>query len=247
LPDMGARAWNLFFDDTGWWGLAFFEAYRATHDRRFLRDAARAYRFIVTAGWAADDGGVWWDTAHEKKTAEPLAAAALLGALLYETTRDRTYLRGAQRLIAWADAHSWNGARMLYQRNEEQDTVMNYVEGMMVGAQAVLCRALHKASWCSRAEALATTAIRAFPPSYHWAPETDAIYLRWMLALWATDHNPKWYRVADHWGRMAVAHARDARGLFTRRWDGTFASNDRLLTPSGTLMLLAALAASPAP
>jgi hypothetical protein len=34
--------------------------------------------------------------------------------------------------------------------------------------------------------------------------------------------------------------ARDRRGLFTRRWDGAFASNDRLLADADTLMLFAA-------
>ena len=47
---------NAFFDDNGWWGLAFFDAYSATHDRRFLTDAIRAWRFIAVAGWAKNDG-----------------------------------------------------------------------------------------------------------------------------------------------------------------------------------------------
>src|SRR3712207_7448926 len=38
---------------------------------------------------------------------------SLLGALLYEETGTRSYLRQANRLIAWADLHSWNRARGL--------------------------------------------------------------------------------------------------------------------------------------
>ena len=63
---------------------------------------------------------------------------------LYEATHQQAYLRTARKYIAWADAHSWNAARGLYQRNEHDDTVLNYVEGMMIGAHAVLCRALSK-------------------------------------------------------------------------------------------------------
>jgi hypothetical protein len=124
---------------------------------------------------------------------------------------------------------------------------MNYVQGMMIGAHATLCRVLHKKSYCRRGEALAQAAARAFPPSYHWATETDAIYYRWLLSLYAIDRNPRWYRAADTWAQKALANARDSRGLFTRRWDGTHADETRLLTPGGTLMLLAAVAAAPAP
>src|SRR5262249_31591679 len=116
----------------------------------------------------------------------------------------------------------------------------NYVQGMMIGAHVTLCRALNAAAWCRKAEQLATASQVAFPPgAYHWTPETDAIYLRYLLELSRQDHNRRWFTVADDWARQAVAHARDDRGLFTKRWDGGFASNDRLLTHAGTLMLFA--------
>jgi uncharacterized protein YyaL (SSP411 family) len=239
---------NVFFDDNGWWALAFFDAYTATHDRRFLRDAIRAYRFIAVAGWARNaGGGIWWDTAHERKTSEPLAAEVLVGAELYGATHRRTYLNESLKLLAWANNNSWNRQRRLYQRNETDPTVMNYVEGMMIGAHATLCRVLRQHSYCAKAEQLAAAALRAFPPSYHWSTETDAIYYRWLLTLYAVDRNPRWYRVADAWAQKALVNARDSRGLFTRRWDGTEADVRRLLTPGGTLMLLAAVAAAPAP
>ncbi|HZC28928.1 MAG TPA: glycoside hydrolase family 76 protein [Gaiellaceae bacterium] len=237
---------NVFFDDNGWWALAFFDAFTATHDRRFLTDAIRAWRFIAVAGWATGEGGgIWWDTAHDRKTSEPLAAEILVGAELYRATHRRTYLRESLKLLAWANRHSWNRERRLYQRNETDPTVMDYVEGMMIGAHVTLCRALRRNSYCKRAEQLAAAALRAFPPSYHWAVETDAVYYRWLLTLYAVDRNRRWYRAADRWAQKALVNARDDRGLFTRRWDGTTADVRRLLTPGGTLMLLAAVAAAP--
>ena len=86
-----------------------------------------------------------------------------------------------------------------------------------------------------------------FPPKFFWANETDAIYYRWLLTLYGVDANPRWYRLADAWARKALANARDKNGLFTRRWDGTPPRTPRLLTPGGTLMLLAAVAAAPTP
>ena len=237
---------NVFFDDSGWLGLGFADAYHATHEKRFLVDAARAFDFIAGPGWAPG-GGVWWDTAHEKLTSEPLAAEVLLGAELYQATHVRSYLRVVQRVLAWADAHSWNAARSLYQRNPTDPTVMDYVEGMIVGGETVLCSALHERSYCRRAERLAAAALVAFPAGYHWAPECDAIWLRGLLQLWAVDHDRRWYRFAAADAQLAAANARDADGLFTLGWDGAFAGNRRVLTDAGTLMLFAAVAAAPAP
>lgn len=242
LPDLrGAR--DAFFDDNGWWGLAFFDAYRATGSKRFLDDAIKAFRFIWASGWASrSGGGTWWDTQHQKKTAEPLAAEVLLGAQLYAATRQVKYLRVAEKMIAWANTHSWNADRKLYQRSSTSDTVMNYVQGMMIGGHAILCDTLKARAWCAKAEALAGASQVAFPPTYHWAPETDAIYLHWLLELYRVDRNPRWLDVADAWAKKAAANAQDADGLYTKRWDGGFASNGRLLTDAGTLMLFASVA-----
>jgi hypothetical protein len=235
---------DLFFDDNGWIGLAFFDAYAATGDRRFLRDAIRAYTFIKTKGWDPDGGGIWWNTDHDRKTIEPLAAEVLLASQLYRVTHARTYLTEARRLTSWADRHSWNRARGLYQRSPTSNTVMDYAQGMMIGADAILCKTRHRSADCRRAEQLADASLEAFPRSYHWTPEADAIYLRGLLQLAAVDHMSRWYAEADHWGRRALANVRDGEGLPTEDWDGG-PSAYRLLRPGGTLMLFTSLGSWP--
>src|SRR5215208_6970091 len=88
LPGTNRRSVRTYFDDNGWWAIAFADAYRATGNRRYLADSAKAFRFIVQKGWDARSGGTWWDTAHGHKTSEPLAAAAYAGAVLYAETRN---------------------------------------------------------------------------------------------------------------------------------------------------------------
>ncbi|MGD0455363.1 MAG: hypothetical protein ABSB69_17390, partial [Solirubrobacteraceae bacterium] len=51
--EAGTETW---FDDNGWWGLAFVEAYRAAGTPRYLADAQRALRYIAAAGWDPSGG-----------------------------------------------------------------------------------------------------------------------------------------------------------------------------------------------
>jgi hypothetical protein len=239
---------NAFFDDNGWWGLAFFDAYTATHNRRFLADAIRAFRFIQRAGWARNEGGgIWWDTAHDKKTSEPLAAQILLGAELYGVTHVRGYLNESLKLLRWADQNSWNAQRGLYQRNETDATVMNYVEGMMISAHVELCRATARTWYCERAQKLAEGSLKEFPILADWAPETDVVYLRGLLDLYVYDRDPRWYAVVYANAARARELARDDAGLWSKRWDGGWTLPGALYTQAATLQLFAWLAAAAAP
>jgi uncharacterized protein YyaL (SSP411 family) len=226
-PDVGGYAYYpgergprklTFFDDNGWWGLAFMDAWRATHDHRDVVDAARAFRFIYGQGW--DGHGVWWDTRHHKRTAEPLAAGILLGVELYEATHQRGYLTAAKTLLAWADAHSWNAQRHLYQRNAADGTVMDYVEGMMAAAHAELCKATRMTSYCAKAEALGRASLAAFPSPLDWGPQYDTIYLRWMLDVYEVTHDRTWLQLAQQNAAQALQKADDGRRLYVLGWDG---------------------------
>ncbi len=96
---------QTWFDDNGWIGLAFLDAYRATGNSRYLTDAERALHFIAAGGWDSGPGGMWWSTAHPWRSGEALAAAADLSASLYQSTRKPVYLNAADKYIGWADGH----------------------------------------------------------------------------------------------------------------------------------------------
>ena len=138
-------------------------------------------KFIVGSGWDARNGGTWWDTAHHHKTIEPLAAAVMIGTRLYEADHDTWALGWAQKLLAWANAHSFNKARGLYQRSATDGTVMDYVQGLMVTANWELCKTLGKPAMCTKAQQVANASLVAFGQNLNWAPMYDVVYLQWML------------------------------------------------------------------
>jgi hypothetical protein len=245
------RTW---FDDNGWWGLAFVDAYRATHDHRYLEDAARALRFIDARGW--DGGrGMWWNTAHPHHSLEALSSAAALAAELYEQTGRSSYRKIARKYVAWAEKHAKKSERGLYATDEQP--VMSYVEGAMLGAHVALCRKGDAAA-CRRAHDLAQACFEKWAgKSPDHAPQFDTILMRYLLQLGDVDHDPTWYdwvrRVADR----AEDRAHSSGGLFLRFWDGSKPTDHgdgaggfdsgMLQTHSATVALLAWLGATRRP
>src|SRR3984893_8280364 len=61
-PGDRSASTQTWFDDNGWWGLAFVNAFRATRNRRYVADAERALRYIAAIGWDPRAGGIWWNT-----------------------------------------------------------------------------------------------------------------------------------------------------------------------------------------
>jgi hypothetical protein len=236
---------RTYFDDNGWFAIAFADAYRATGERRYLDDAARALRFIASSGWDARGGGIWWDTSHGHTTSEPLAAAAYAAAALYHASRERRYRDEAVRLVRWADAHLRDPRTGLYGRNPADPTAMDYVQGMMIGAELELCRALGRQSYCREARSVGAASLRAFPTPLHWSPTADGLYLRFLLALYRTDGRRLWYETAYRNAVSAAGDARAGNGLYLRAWDGSAIPGGRLRTHAGTVALFAWLAATP--
>jgi hypothetical protein len=186
--------------------------------------------------------------AHDHKTSEPLAAGALIAATLYRYQHKRYFLDTAKRYIAWADAHTTNPQQdNLYGRSATDLTVMDYVEGMFIGAQTELCRATKDKSWCARARRLADASLKQFPVLADWAPETDVVYLRWLLDLYQQDGDSRWYAVVYANAMRALANAKDDKGLWSRRWDGGSTLVGALYTQSATLQLMAWVAATTPP
>jgi hypothetical protein len=240
-PAFHAPHANLYFDDSGWWGLSFMETYAATHKPRYLTDARRALRFIVQVGWDSKHGGIWWDVRHSHKTIEPVAAAVMIATRLYEVQHRASDLRWALKLLTWANAHSFDRKSGLYQRNATDHTVMDYVQGLMITANWELCKTLHRPAMCTKARQLANAALVAFPHALNWVPQYDVVYLRWALEYYHESGDVRFYRLAVDNAERAIA-ARNESGYYLNRWDGTPIA-DGLEEEAANLELFAWLAA----
>jgi Glycosyl hydrolase family 76 len=247
--DANTETW---FDDNGWWGLAFVEAYRATGTRRYLSDAQVALRYIARAGWDPSGGGIWWNTGHPYKSGPALASDTLLATLLYQLTRSSFDLSQAQRFLRYANGPGFSLTDGLYAGSSLNATPVDYIEAPLIYAQAVLCGVTGTPTDCERAEQLKRTALDRFGYLLDFSPQYDAIYLQWMLALYSIDGDPTLYALAADNARDAQTRAVNGEGLYLLSWNGaTLPAQDALpgmlQTQAATTSLFAWLAVYPPP
>ncbi len=231
-----------WFDDNGWWGLAFLDAYRATGSPRYLREAERAFAFIAHAGWNQGGGGLWWNTSHPYIAGEPLAAGSLLGSLLLKLTGKPYYRTQVLKFLDWAETNFLTELH-LYRRTDSDPTPTPYIEGTLVEAHQVLCE-VGISEACERAAQLANASAERFSNRLNMGPQFDTIYLHWMLVYGSGSGETRWLALAEEMAQDAQEHARNARGLYLRAWDGTpitehQAQPNMLQTDASTLELFA--------
>jgi uncharacterized protein YyaL (SSP411 family) len=255
-PYLGDRRSDdeTWFDDNGWWGLAFLDAYRATGTHRYLTDALRALRYIAAAGWDPGSGGIWWNTRHPYKAGEALASATLLATLLYQQTHSRFALTQALRFLTWANTNGFSQTDQLYSASNLSPTPIDYIQSPLIYAQALLCRMHAAPTYCTLADYLKATALQrfGFGEPLDFAPQYDTIYLQWMLALYSLDGDPALYALAAESASAAQARATNDEGLYLLSWSGdTLPERDvepgMLQTHAATTSLFAWLAVARPP
>jgi predicted alpha-1,6-mannanase (GH76 family) len=162
---------NAYNDDTGWWGLAWLQAYHLTRSRR-----AQAKRYLAMAetdasymhrSWDGEcGGGVWWTTARTYKNAITNEVFLELTAWLHNSIPgDTKYLRWARAEWAWfARSGMINGSGLVNDGLDAQcannhQTTWTYNQGVILAGLAQLYRATGNAGQLREAETIARAAI----------------------------------------------------------------------------------------
>lgn len=224
-PNDGSAAAEAWFDDNGWLGLAFLEAYDATHTPRYLHDAQRAFNFIATHGWdAAKGGGMWWNTHHPYHSGPALASDSLLGILLYQQDHDPAQLADVKEWVDWANANDNHDERQLYLEKPNQPSSVNdYVQSPLIYAQYLLCKDGEGQGYCVRAGRVASTLAESHVSAngyrYNYGPQYDSIFMQWMMAYGEATGERYWLRLAEVNAAAAQRHA-SVGGLWLGSWWG---------------------------
>jgi predicted alpha-1,6-mannanase (GH76 family) len=157
---------NNFYDDNGWWGLAWVAAFDLTGEDRYLAAARTIFANMVT-GW--DDtcgGGVWWNTDRDYKNAITNELFLTLAARLHQRCPgDGGYLQWARREWDWFTARGLIGASGLVNDGltdacaNNDGVTWTYNQGVVLGGLAALHEITGAREYLARAEAIADAAI----------------------------------------------------------------------------------------
>jgi predicted alpha-1,6-mannanase (GH76 family) len=142
---------NRYYDDEGWWALAWIDVYGITHDPRYL-EAAKFIFSDMTYGWDSTcSGGIWWSKDRKYKNAIAnelfLSVAAQLANATSDPQERSTYLAWSNREWSWFSHsgminkdHLVNDGLTSECKNNQQNT-WTYNQGVILGGLAALDRA----------------------------------------------------------------------------------------------------------
>lgn len=156
---------NNYYDDEGWWALAWIRAFDLGHDSTYL-DMAKTIFKDMTGGWDATcSGGIWWTKDRTYKNAIANELFFEVAIRLHERTSGDS---GAGSFIDWA-RREWGWfeqSGMINSMNLVNDglakTCKNnngptwtYNQGVLIGALVDLSTVTNDATLLSRANAIA--------------------------------------------------------------------------------------------
>jgi predicted alpha-1,6-mannanase (GH76 family) len=262
-----------FYDDNGWWGLAWVAAYDLTGDGRYLAAARTIFANLVTGWDGTCGGGVWWNTDRRYKNAISNELFLALAARLYRRCGDDrdAYLDWALREWDWFRASGLINGRSLVNDGLTADCRNNagvtwtYNQGVILGGLAALYEATGQTAYLTQGAAIADAALSALTtpasaatpgilvepqeadtaPGDGDRPQFKGVFVRNLYDLHRQDPRPAYREFILSNARSIWDNARNGRNEFGLHWAGPFDRADacRQSAAMDALNAAAALAA----
>ncbi len=234
-----------YYDDEGWWALAWIDVYDLTHQPQYLAAATHLFSDMTTAWDNTCGGGIWWNSDRQYKNAIAnelfLSVAGQLAARATNGTDRATYLSWAEREWAW-----FQGSGMINNQNLINDGLVtstcknngqktwSYNQGVILGGLTQLNALTHDASLLSTADTIANAAIANLttgngiltdtcePNCGNDGVEFKGVFLRNLMALQAVEHNPAYTAFIRTNADSVWNHARGPNYQLGQAWTGPF-------------------------
>ncbi len=92
---------NDYYDDEGWWLLAWIDAYKQYKDTRYLDMAKYLFNDMALSGDSVCGGGIYWKKPKQYKNAIANSLFNLSAARLYSITKEDYYLKKLRTNAQW--------------------------------------------------------------------------------------------------------------------------------------------------
>jgi len=161
---------NDFVDDTGWWAMAWIDAYDLTGNSGYLTTAEDDANYMNSFWDSTCGGGVWWSTARKYKNAIANELDLYVNAALHNRIPgDTTYLNQAVKEWNWFSATGMiNGSNLINDGLTTDGTCVNnnaqtwtYNQGVVLEGLAELYKATNNTAYLTEAKTLANASTTA--------------------------------------------------------------------------------------
>jgi predicted alpha-1,6-mannanase (GH76 family) len=235
---------NNYYDDEGWWALAWLAAYDLTHTQQYL-DMASSIFTDMSGGWDSTcGGGIWWSKDKTYKNA--IANELFLSVAAHLANRvppaDRAnYLAWANKEWAWFQQSGMINSKNLINDGLDLTTCKNngqntwtYNQGVILGGLVELNRAQPSPQHLQTANTIANAALTHLTDSNGILHDTcepncgadgvqfKGIFARNLMALNIAQPNPKYETFTVTNAESIWNHSRDASNAFGQVWSGPF-------------------------
>jgi len=234
---------NDYYDDEGWWCLAWIEVYKLTKEATYLATAETIFKDI-SGGWDTKcNGGVWWSKAKNYKNAIPNELFLSAAAGLYLITKNQAYLDWAKNEWTWFSASGMINSQHLVNDGltnackSNNQTTWTYNQGVILGGLVDLYHATSDQQLLVVAEQIAGAAISHLarngilhepcePSCGNDAPQFKGIFMRNLGYLYQATHNQTYSTFISRNADSIWASDRNARNQLGLVWAGPFDSAD---------------------
>ena len=165
---------NRFYDDEGWWALAWIDAYDLTRDRKYLFMAESIFADMAAAWDDTCGGGIWWSKDRTYKNA--IANELFFSVAVHLSNRTsgsvrKQYLNWGSREWIWFEASTMINAKNLINDGltiskgpaksctNNGKTIWTYNQGVVLGGLVELSKAKRDPELKLTAQKIATAAI----------------------------------------------------------------------------------------
>lgn len=259
------RFLNHYYDDEGWWGLAWVRAYDLTGEMSYL-EMAKTIFADMTAGWdSVCGGGLWWNKERQYKNAIPNELFLQLAARLHNhTPGDTEYLDWAQKTWGWfrqsgmINDHNLINDGLNDQCQNNGGITWTYNQGVILGGLVALYQATGDDTLLEQAQAIADAVLASSiladedgilrePCELSFncgadGPQFKGIFMRNLAYLYRQTGTPAYSSFISNNAESIWQKNRKHDNQFGLRWSGWFDRADAARQSSALDALNAALA-----
>ena len=252
---------NDYYDDEGWWALAWLKIYDLTKKQQYLQAAIDIFE-DMEKGWGGTCGGLWWNKQHSYKGAVENALFLTVAAQLANRASNKDYyLHWAWKQWDWFQHTGMineqyninNGINLTTCRNDN-GIVWSYNQGVILGGLLELYRAAPDETYLNMAERMALAGIKFLsdsngilhdpcePDCEDDGPQFKGIFMRNLQKLHLAAPNNR-YKIFIHENANSIwRNDRTSGNQLGLLWSGPFTSATASTQSSAADALVAALA-----